>query len=199
MRPGSPLRFQPLPPSETPHAAPTTPSPRPTGVHGRRRAPRWPWGNQPASIPKPPVVALFRVVVDGRDAPVQAGPQLLRSDLPPATVRHAHRRSGERHERSIPRPPALPAPLADPPIAPQPTHTRLRRACTLRTRRHGWNLEHPLRSRWEETADERSLCSDEPFTFAVFRVHDPRIRRSTSPECAPRIDGVGTSSASYRQ
>ena len=46
----------------------------------------------------------------------------------PATVRHARRRSGERHERSIPRPPALPAPLADPPIAPQPTHTRLRRA-----------------------------------------------------------------------
>ena len=44
----------------------------------------------------------------------------------PATVRHARRRSGERHERS--RPPALPAPLADPPIAPQPTHTRLRRA-----------------------------------------------------------------------
>ena len=42
----------------------------------------------------------------------------------PATVRHARRRSGERHERSIPRPPALPAPLADPPIAPQPTHTR---------------------------------------------------------------------------
>ena len=35
----------------------------------------------------------------------------------PATVRHARRRSGE-----------LPAPLADPPIAPQPTHTRLRRA-----------------------------------------------------------------------
>ena len=32
--------------------------------------------------------------------------------------------------------------------------------------------------------DERSLCSDEPFTFAGFRVHDPRIRRSTSPECA---------------
>ena len=57
-----------------------------------------------------------------------AGPQLLRSDLPPATVRPARRRSGERHERSIPRPPALPAPLADPPIAPQPTHTRLRRA-----------------------------------------------------------------------
>ena len=47
---------------------------------------------------------------------------------PPATVRPARRRSGERHERSIPRPPALPAPLADPPIAPQPTHTRLRRA-----------------------------------------------------------------------
>ena len=46
----------------------------------------------------------------------------------PATVRYARRRSGERHERSIPRPPALPAPLADPPIAPQPTHTRLRRA-----------------------------------------------------------------------
>ena len=33
----------------------------------------------------------------------------------PATVRHARRRSGE-----------LPAPLADPPIAPQPTHTRLK-------------------------------------------------------------------------
>ena len=33
--------------------------------------------------------------------------------------------------------------------------------------------------------DERSLCSDEPFTFAGFRVQDPRIRRSTSPECAP--------------
>ena len=48
-----------------------------------------------------------------------------------ATVRHARRRSGERHERSIPRPPALPAPLADPPIAPQPTHTRLRRALLL--------------------------------------------------------------------
>ena len=43
-------------------------------------------------------------------------------------MRHARRRSGERHERSIPRPPALPAPLADPPTAPQPTHTRLRRA-----------------------------------------------------------------------
>ena len=51
-----------------------------------------------------------------------------------ATVRHARRRSGERHERSIPRPPALPAPLADPPIAPQPTHTRLRRARSPRTR-----------------------------------------------------------------
>ena len=51
----------------------------------------------------------------------------------PATVRYARRRSGERHERSIPRPPALPAPLADPPIAPQPTHTRLRRAeCSSR-------------------------------------------------------------------
>ena len=54
----------------------------------------------------------------------------------PATVRHARRRSGERHERSIPRPPALPAPLADPPIAPQPTHTRLRRA-------HSWRASQP--------------------------------------------------------
>ena len=35
--------------------------------------------------------------------------------------------------------------------------------------------------------DERSLCSDEPFTFAGFRVHDPRIRRSTSPECAETV------------
>ena len=58
MRPGSPLRLQPLPPSETTHATPTTPWPRPTGVHGRRRAPRWPLGNQPASIPEPPAVAL---------------------------------------------------------------------------------------------------------------------------------------------
>ena len=31
------------------------------------------WGNQPASIPKPPAVALFRVVVDGRDAPSRPG------------------------------------------------------------------------------------------------------------------------------
>ena len=36
-------------------------------------------------------------------------------------MRHARRRSGE-----------LPAPLADPPIAPQPTHTRLRRAVLKR-------------------------------------------------------------------
>ena len=35
---------------------------------------RWPWGNRRLS-PRPPVVALFRVVVEGRDAPVQAGPQ----------------------------------------------------------------------------------------------------------------------------
>ena len=42
-----PRADEPLPPSETLHAAPA-PSPRPTGVHGRRRAPRWPWGNQPA-------------------------------------------------------------------------------------------------------------------------------------------------------
>ena len=46
----------------------------------------------------------------------------------PATVRHARRRSGE-----------LPAPLADPPIAPQPTHTRLRRA----TLSHGTILNLP--------------------------------------------------------
>ena len=57
----------------------------------------------------------------------------------PATVRYARRRSGERHERSIPRPPALPAPLADPPIAPQPTHTRLRRA---RKDAHGKTAKH---------------------------------------------------------
>ena len=56
--------------------------------------------------------------------------------------------------------------------------------CTLRTRPHGWNLERPLQSRWEETDRRTSLCSGEPFTFAGFRVHDPRIRRSTSPECA---------------
>ena len=31
------------------------------------------WGNQLASIPKPPAVALFRVVVDGRDAPSRPG------------------------------------------------------------------------------------------------------------------------------
>ena len=31
------------------------------------------WGNQPASIPKPPAVALFRIVVDGRDAPSRPG------------------------------------------------------------------------------------------------------------------------------
>ena len=58
MRPGSPLRLQPLPPSETTHAAPTTPWPRPTGVRRWRRDPRWPLGNQPASIPEPPAVAL---------------------------------------------------------------------------------------------------------------------------------------------
>ena len=66
----------------------------------------------------------------------------------PATVRHARRRSGERHERSIPRPPALPAPLADPPIAPQPTHTRLRRAEQGDTGRGRQLLEKP-----EEGAD----------------------------------------------
>ena len=32
-----------------------------------------------------------------------------------------------------------------------------------------------------------SLCSDEPFTFAGFRVHHPRIWRSTSPECASTL------------
>ena len=31
------------------------------------------WGNQPAFIPEPPAFALFRVVVEGRDAPVQVG------------------------------------------------------------------------------------------------------------------------------
>ena len=56
--------------------------------------------------------------------------------------------------------------------------------CTLRTRPHGWNLERLLQSRWEETDRRTSLYSGEPFTFAGFRVHDPRIRRSTSPECA---------------
>ena len=60
----------------------------------------------------------------------------------PATVRYTRRRSGERHERSIPRPPALPAPLADPPIAPQPTHTRLRRARCTGLAKRVERLEH---------------------------------------------------------
>ena len=76
MRPGSPLRFQPLPPSETPHAAPDNTLGPAQGACTAGAEPRGGrWGNQPASIPKPPVVALFRVVVEGRDAPVQAGPQ----------------------------------------------------------------------------------------------------------------------------
>ena len=65
---------------------------------------------------------------DARSALIRRPARSYSAPTIPATVRHARRRSGERHERSIPRPPALPAPLADPPIAPQPTHTRLRRA-----------------------------------------------------------------------
>ena len=55
--------------------------------------------------------------------------------------------------------------------------------CTLRTRRHGWNLEHPLRSRWEET-DRRA--------FVVLRraVHVRRIPRSRSPDSAFNFTGI---------
>ena len=69
-----------------------------------------------------------RQAKDARSALTRRPARSYSAPTIPATVRHARRRSGERHERSIPRPPALPAPLADPPIAPQPTHTRLRRA-----------------------------------------------------------------------
>ena len=163
MRPGSPLRLQPLPPSETTHAAPTTPLAPPNGrpppapgpevavgAISRRLSPnrqpsRFSALSWTAGTPRPgraarPISAASaegRTVCHpkGRSAAKDARSALTRrparsysAPTIPATVRYARRRSGERHERSIPRPPALPAPLADPPIAPQPTHTRLRRA-----------------------------------------------------------------------
>ena len=87
------------------------------------------------AIPRP-IPANRKQTSEGRAQRVDtpAGPQLLRSDLPPATVRHARRRSGEL--------PALPAPLADPP-APQPTHTRLRRAKLLPERRTPYHWTPP--------------------------------------------------------
>ena len=48
--------------------------------------------------------------------------------------------------------------------------------CTLRTRRHGLDLEHPSRNRWEETDRGLSLRSDE---------------RSRSPESVFTITGFG--------
>ena len=100
----------------------------------------------------------------------------------PATVRHARRRSGERHERSIPRPPALPAPLADPPIAPQPTHTRLRRALLLRH-----HSSSPFREPTRTTA---------VLTFAIRRIRgreamtestSARSARGTVVACSRRV------------
>ena len=87
----------------------------------------------------------------------------------PATVRHARRRSGERHERSIPRPPALPAPLADPPIAPQPTHTRLRRARNggfCRTRERPATTPHHHTDRLQVVADRLAADPCGPFDLS---------------------------------
>ena len=59
---------------------------------------------------------------------------------------HARRRSGE-----------LPAPLADPPIAPQPTHTRLRRALLRQLVRHDRNIKRGLTSLTQPNEDVGAL------------------------------------------
>ena len=201
MRPGSPLRLQPLPPSETTHAAPTTPLAPPNGrpppapgpevavgAISRRLSPnrqpsRFSALSWTAGTPRPgraarPISAASaegRTVCHpkGRSAAKDARSALTRrparsysAPTIPATVRYARRRSGERHERSIPRPPALPAPLADPPIAPQPTHTRLRRAHLRRgrgppecSRRRS---QGPGRPRWSECSRRRSQGPGRP-------------------------------------
>ena len=98
----------------------------------------------------------------------------------PATVRYARRRSGERHERSIPRPPALPAPLADPPIAPQPTHTRLRRAVIVNEYQPGQGIApHVDRNCFGPTVATLSLGDSWPMEFTRVRryaAHEEQVK-----------------------
>ena len=64
-----------------------------------------------------------RSALTRRPARSYSAPTYPRPRCAPPAAGQVNAMSGQ-----FPRPPALPAPLADPPIAPQPTHTRLRRA-----------------------------------------------------------------------
>ena len=62
----------------------------------------------------------------------------------------------------------MPAPLADPPIAPQPTHTRLRRAIHLRVRNDHASQTGTLTIKTPQTVDGKAVA-DRTHTLAASR------------------------------